>query len=243
MKSSFLPLLPQLADPRIRRWGPALLTALTAQLLIVLVLLASWPETRRPRRAVGADDTPLLLRWSRPAPAANPAAALNTIPLQGLLALPPPPPASLGNGAVPPEAAGLPAVRRPSEPPSVEPSRLPRQPGEAFLLARQVASGGPSAEASDALVAVQRRQWWLYPGQESGLLALWAAGNEQPLPAALGPLPLGVQVRSLAAAAAEPLALSELHGRSIRHGNELWLLWRQGPSLWILRGALANPAP
>ena len=83
MNSSFLPLPPRLADPRVRRWGTALLAALALQLPILLALQAGWPEARRPRRPARVDDTPILLGWSRPAPSATPAALLNTIPLQG----------------------------------------------------------------------------------------------------------------------------------------------------------------
>ena len=228
MNSSFLPLPPRLADPRVRRWGTALLAALALQLPILLALQAGWPEARRPRRPARVDDTPILLGWSRPAPSATPAALLNTIPLQGLLALPPPPPAALGSPPTSRQAA-----------PASQPSPLLRQPGEAFLLARQVAAGGQPGEASAGLVAVQRRQWWLLPGQEQALLSIWAAAKEQPLPASLGSQPQGIGIRRVAPAAAEPLALGDLHGRSIRHGNELWLLWRQGSTLWILRGGQA----
>jgi len=237
LKSSFLPLPPRLADPRVRRWGPALLAALALQLPILLALQAGWPEARRPRRPARVDDTPILLSWSRPAPSATPAASLNTIPLQGLLALPPPPPAALVSPPTSRQAA--PATQPSSQAshlPSFPSSPLPRQPGEAFLLARQVAAGGQPVEASSGLVAVQRRQWWLLPGQEQTLLSIWAAAKEQPLPAGLGSQPQGIEIRSVALAAAEPLALGDLHGRSIRHGNELWLLWRQGSILWILRG-------
>ena len=244
MKSSFLPLPPRLADPRVRRWGTALLAALALQLPILLALQAGWPEARRPRRPARVDDTPILLGWSRPAPSATPGALLNTIPLQGLLALPPPPPAAL----VPPPTSRQAASAtqsssqyssQPSPLTSFPSSPLPRQPGEAFLLARQVAAGGQPGEASAGLVAVQRRQWWLLPGQEPALLSIWAAAKEQPLPASLGSQPQGIEIRSVALAAAEPLALGDLHGRSIRHGNELWLLWRQGSILWILRGGQA----
>ena len=236
MKSSFLPLPPRLADPRVRRWGPALLAALALQLPILLALQAGWPEARRPRRPARVDDTPILLSWSRPAPSATPAASLNTIPLQGLLALPPPPPAAL---VPPPTSRQAAPATTPSPLTSFPSSPLPRQPGEAFLLARQVAAGGQPGEASAGLVAVQRRQWWLLPGQEQSLLSIWAAAKEQPLPAGLGSQPQGIGIRSVALAAAEPLALGDLHGRSIRHGNELWLLWRQGSILWILRGGQA----
>jgi len=51
-------------------------------------------------------------------------------------------------------------------------------------------------------------------------------------------------VRQVAVSAAAPLALAALHGRSLLEGDQLWLLWRQGPSLWILRGALeSSPGP
>ncbi|MEB3327129.1 MAG: hypothetical protein VKI39_05410 [Synechococcus sp.] len=237
MKSSFLALPPQLADPRVRRWAPALLAALALQLPILLLLHASWPEPRRPSRTARLDDTPSLLRWSRTAPPAKPAASLNTIPLPGLLDLPPPPPpVTAVDGPLPPSALAPSPPSRRAAVPADPPSPLPRQPGEAFLLAKQVAAGSQPADPSTTLVAVQRRQWWPLPGQEQALLAIWAAAREQPLPAGLGALPPGIEIRTVAPAAAEPLGLGDLHGRSIRHGNELWLLWRQGAMLWILRG-------
>ena len=169
MNSSFLPLPPRLADPRVRRWGTDLLAALALQLPILLALQAGWPEARRPRRPARVDDTPILLGWSRPAPSATPAASLNTIPLQGLLALPPPPaalvPPPTSRQAAPATQSSSQASSQPSALSSFPPSPLPRQPGEAFLLARQVAAGGQPGEASAGLVAVQRRQWWLLPGQ------------------------------------------------------------------------------
>jgi hypothetical protein len=94
------------------------------------------------------------------------------------------------------------------------------------------------------VVAVQRRQWWLLPGQDKTLQALWERGQEQASPAALGPMPEGVALRQVAVSAAEPLALAALHGRSLLDGDQLWLLWRQGASLWILRSSLeSNPRP
>lgn len=235
-----------LADPRLSRWVPALLAALVCQLLVVLALPPAGPDTRPGRRAPFADDTPTLLRWSR-TPAAVPAASLQAIPLQGLAALPPPPPSTLPNGAFASVPAAVPApgpVGVPSRAVGVveaEGSGLPRQPGEAFRLARQVAQAPRPQQASATVVAVQRRQWWLLPGQDKALQDLWEGGLEQAPPPALGPMPDGVAVRRVAASAAAPLALAALHGRSLLDVDQLWLLWRQGANLWILRGSLEQP--
>ena len=121
------------------------------------------------------------------------------------------------------------------------PAGLPRQPSEAFRLARQVATGGRPREAGAALVALQRRQWWLLPGQERALLALWDGGKEQELPASLGTLPEDISLRLSSPSAAAPQAHAELHGRSLIDGYRLWLFWQQGESLWLLRGALLGP--
>lgn len=235
MNFSFPPLPARLADPRLRRWGPALLAALVFQLLVLQAIRPSGPEARRSRRAALADDTPTLLRWSRTPVRLAEAAALPTIPLQGLSVLPPPPPSSLPVG---------PLVReRPAPAPPLA-DGLPRQPGEALLLARQVAQAGlPKESPSAALVAVQRRQWWLLPGQGKLLASLLEARVEMAPPAALGPLPDGVAIRKVAAAAAAPLALGELHGRSLLESDQLWLFWRQGPTLWLLRAPLAGSEP
>ena len=232
-----------LADPRLRRWAPALLAALLCQLVLVLALPPVGPESRRGRRAVFADDTPTLLRWSRPSSSA-PTASLPTIPLQGLAALPPPPPSSLPNGAFASAPTALPTVAPAARPGEAEGAGLPGKPGDAFRLARQVAQAPRPKQASAAVVAVQRRQWWLLPGQDKTLQALWEGGQEQAPPAALGPVPEGVAVRQVAVSATAPLALAALHGRSLLDGDQLWLLWRQGANLWILRGSLeSSPGP
>jgi hypothetical protein len=220
------------------------LAALLCQLLVVLAAPpVGPPDARRSRRAALADDTPSLLRWSRPSTLA-PVASLPTIPLQGLAALPPPPPSSLPNGAFVSAPAAVPTVAPAARPGEAEGAGLPGQPGEAFRLARLVAQAPRPKQASVAVVAVQRRQWWLLPGQDKTLQALWERGQEQASPAALGPMPEGVALRQVAVSAAEPLALAALHGRSLLDGDQLWLLWRQGASLWILRGSLeSNPRP
>ena len=241
MNFSSLQRLPLLDDPRLRRWAPALLVALIAQAALLKALPQAESDPRRARRSALADDTPTLLRWSRTARAATASPSLPTTPLQGLAALPPPPLSSLPNGAAPEH---LPAAPVRPQPPAPEPPAqgLPRQPGEAFRLARQVAQGEPPAQPSLALVAVQRRQWWLLPGQDHTLQTLWDSGQDQALPPALGSVPEGVASRAVAAAAAAPLALGEVHGRSLRAGNQLWVLWRQGATLWLLRGPLASGA-
>ncbi|MEX0588136.1 MAG: hypothetical protein WD136_02670 [Cyanobium sp.] len=200
------------------------------------------PESPRGRRAAPADDTPTLLRWSRmpPAPAA---ASLQTIPLQGLATLPPPPPATLPAGALtiaPAASLRAPTALPRKSPPVSQAVGLPPQPGEAFRLARLVAQEPRPKDPSIALVAVQRRQWWLLPGQHKALQILWASGLEQASPAGLGTVPEGVAIRKAAVAAAAPLALKELHGTSLLDGDQLWLLWRQGTNLWILRSPLES---
>ena len=223
MKSNFLHLHPKLAEPLLRRWASALLAALICQVLLLMALPQPGSVGRRARRAVLADDTATLLRWSRMAPGLGAASSLATIPLQGLAGLPPPPPSSLPAAS---NSAGL-----------------PRQPSEAFRLARQVATGGRPREAGAALVALQRRQWWLLPGQERALQALWDRGQEQELPASLGSLPEEISLRLSSPSAAAPLAFAELHGRSLIDGDQLWLFWQQGESLWLLRGSLLGAQP
>lgn len=243
MNFSFPPLPARLADPRLRRLGPALLTGLFCQLLLLIALPSHGPEPRRSRRTVQVDDSPTLLRWSRTPSRAADAAALQTIPLQGLSVLPPPPPplSSLPGGSLPvrPSPSPRPVL---ASPPLAD--GLPRQPGEAFRLARQVAmSGLPKDSPAIALVAVQRRQWWLLPSQGKLLVSLWEAAVDLAPPAALGPLPDGVAIRKATAAAAAPLALGELHGRSLLEADQLWLFWRQGPTLWMLRAPLVVSEP
>ena len=240
MKSNFLHLHPKLAEPLVRRWAPALLAALLCQVLLLMALPQPGNDGRRARRAVLADDTATLLRWSRTAPGFGAISTLATIPLQGLAGLPPPPPSSLPAGAF---AGDSQSEQSRSQPTTSNSGGLPRQPSEAFRLARQVAMAGRPREVGAALVALQRRQWWLLPGQERALLALWDRGKEQELPASLGSLPEDISLRLSSPSAAAPLALAELHGRSLIDGNQLWLFWLQGESLWLLRGSLLGAPP
>ena len=240
MKSNFLHLHPKLAEPLVRRWAPALLAALLCQVLLLMALPQPGNDGHRARRAVLADDTATLLRWSRTAPGFGAISTLATIPLQGLAGLPPPPPSSLPAGAF---AGDSQSEQSRSQPTTSNSGGLPRQPSEAFRLARQVAMAGRPREAGAALVALQRRQWWLLPGQERALLALWDRGKEQELPASLGSLPEDISLRLSSPSAAAPLALAELHGRSLIDGNQLWLFWLQGESLWLLRGSLLGAPP
>jgi hypothetical protein len=226
----------------VRRWAPALLAALICQLLLLLSLPQPGSDGRRARRAVLEQDTATLLRWSRTA------SSLATIPLQGLAGLPPPPPSSLPAGAFAGDFQSEQSLRKPvaaaSQPPTTSNSGgLPRQPSEAFRLARQVAMGGRPRDAGAALVALQRRQWWLLPGQERALIALWDRSKEHELPASLGSLPEDISLRLSSPSAAAPLALAELHGRSLIDGDRLWLFWQQGESLLLLRGSLLGPPP
>jgi len=241
LKSNFLHLHPKLAEPLLRRWAPALLAALICQVLLLLALPQPGSDGRRARRAVLQEDTAILLRWSRTAPGLGAASSLATIPLQGLAGLPPPPPSSLPAGAFTGDSQSEQSRRPP--PATSNSGGLPRQPSEAFHLARQVAMGGRPREAGAALVALQRRQWWLLPGQERALQALWGGGKEKELPASLGSLPEDISLRLSSSSAAAPLALAELHGRSLIDGDQLWLFWQQGESLWLLRGSLLEAPP
>ena len=239
MNFSFLPLPSRLADQALRRWGPALFAAGLCQAWLLLALVPPGSDGRRPRRIAGPDDTPSLLRWSRQPAPQGAAAGLPVIPLQGLSALPPPPPSTLPTGPEP--SRPLPPRQRGGAPSQAD--ALPAQPGVAFALARQVARAEwPQDPPTQFLVAVQRRQWWLLPAQMRALEAVWVGGVEKAWSPTLGPEPQGVTVRQVPVTAAAALPLGDLHGRSLRNGDELWLLWRQGSRLWILRGPLAEPS-
>jgi hypothetical protein len=56
-------------------------------------------------------------------------------------------------------------------------------------------------------------------------------------------LPEEISLRLSSPSAAAPLALAELHGRSLIDGDQLWLFWQQGESLWLLRGSLRGEPP
>lgn len=251
--------------PDLRRHPLAAALAAAALVQALLLLLVRAPATgntpSRSSESARTDkgrsdsarrDTAELLNLSRRvAPAAQTPLGLNNL-LSLPLPPPPPPPAELGMPVAPsPQPsvarATAPAPRPPASgstvaaPPPVP--RLPSQPGPALELARAVAEGAASALPNDgatqAMAAVQRRQWWLDPAQQRQLQRAWEQAESAPAPEAWGEMPSGLQVRRLAAGRLGSLAGGDARGRSLVSRQQLTLLWIDGQELWLLRLPLA----
>jgi hypothetical protein len=225
---------PEASEGHPLLWDRLLPWALLALGVHAVLLLV--PVSRQPgsgpagRIALPADDTPELLRLSR---AATP---LTTIPDLAIAGLPPPPPPSLMQGAadLPATASRGPehtALPMPPLPRSLEAATTAM--GALVRLQPQAALIGPDR---DALVALQRRQWWLSAAQEPRLATLWKrAAVVEPRPAALGKLPEGAELRRLADPSAAGLNQHDWHGHSLVGRQVALLLWREAGSLWLMK--------
>jgi hypothetical protein len=89
--------------------------------------------------------------------------------------------------------------------------------------------------ATQAMAAVQRRQWWLDPAQQRLLQRAWDQAEANPAPESWGELPSGLQVRRLDPARLAGLAGGDARGRSLVSRQQLTLLWSEGQELWLLR--------
>lgn len=261
---------PLLRHPRLRHpLTLALALALLSQALMLALLRVPAPAGNGDdSRRTGASDaeaaaaTVELLhrsgRLERAAAAAAPSGNLLSLPLP-----PPPPPADLMPGtAAADSASGRPAGGSSGPPPgsrqnaaaTAEPSQraglgadLPGQPAAALELARAVAGGAGTALAPDgateALLAVQRRQWWMDPALLQQLQRTWMQARRAAAPAGWRDLPLGLELRRLPlrqASALVALIGGDAHGRSLVARQQVTLLWRQGDSLWLLRQPLGG---
>ena len=242
-----------MTDLRRHPLTAALAAAALVQALLLLLVRApaTGPTPVRTGESARSDTAELLNLSRRVAPAAQTPLGLNNL-LSLPLPPPPPPPAELGMPVPPsPQPAGArptaPAPRPPASastavaPPPVP--GLPSQPGPALELARAVAEGAASALPNDgatqAMAAVQRRQWWLDPAQQRQLQRAWEQAENTPAPEAWGELPSGLQVRRLTAGRLGSLAGGDARGRSLVSRQQLTLLWIDGQELWLLRLPLA----
>jgi hypothetical protein len=115
---------------------------------------------------------------------------------------------------------------------------LPSLPGAALDLAQAVAGGKqalPAEGASQAQVAIQRRQWWLTAQESLQLAQAWDQGKEDAAPDDWPPLPAGTQVRRVTRQSLGALAAGDPRGRSLVNREQISLLWGSGPELWLLR--------
>lgn len=261
---------PRLRQPLTAALAAALLSQ--ALLLLVLrVPAAPTGNGDRPRGA-GANATGSsaataeLLQLSRSleraAAAGGPAGNLLSLPLPP----PPPPPPPLAELMPGPAAAGgtsgqpaggssapPPGSRQNAAAPAETSQRaglsaeLPAQPAAALELARAVAGGAGSGLAADgateALLAVQRRQWWMDPALLQQLQRTWTQARKASAPAGWRDLPPDLELRRLPlrqASALVALIGGDPQGRSLVARQQLTLLWRQGESLWLLRQPLGG---
>lgn len=233
---------------------PLAAAALCQGLVLLLVrppLPAAPPAVAR--SVPGSNDTAELLSLSRRVAApARPALGLNNL-LSLPLPPPPPPPSELGLPPAPPattpapQRATRPAVAPPCRPApggpaaaaASPPANLPSAPAAVLELAQAVALGAPGAIANDgatqAMAAVQRRQWWLDPAQQRLLQRAWEQGESATAPEGWGELPSGLQLRRVPASKLGGLAGGDARGRSLVSRQHLTLLWSEGPDLWLLR--------
>ena len=217
-------------QPWLRRLLPMALLAVA-----VHGLFLAMPAPRRSLVGAGgrvpqsADDTPELLRLS------NTMAEPGRLGPLTLGALPPPPsqlplglPAAAASGGLSTTRSALPA---PPLPPHLGDAASALQ-----LLLRQVPGGALAAADRDAVIALQRRQWWLSAAQERVLQTLMQSGVAvEHAPEDFGSLPVGAELRRLPAAVVPVLGTGDWHGHSLLGGQAALLLWRQAGSLWLLR--------
>jgi hypothetical protein len=223
--------------PTPQRLLPLLFLAVGVNALLLL-----WPVQRpvAPGRAgrvpAPADDTPELLRLSR---AAESPARLSSVPFT---ALPPPPPSLLPKGSlaqVPVTAVLNPALPAPSLPP-----RLAEAVPALLTLLRQLPAVAVAGGDRGALVALQRRQWWLTAAQEPLAVALWQRAALVPAPPeVLGRLPEDAELRRLPPGPVSELGAGDWHGHSLVTRQAALLLWRQAGGLWLLRLPLPAQEP
>lgn len=207
---------------------------LAAHGALALLPAPSRPMAGRPGRIPSPDDTPELLRLSRGPGAAAPRPA--GLPL-GLL--PPPPPPSLLPGT-PAAATASPRPAAAVATAGLTPPALPVRLADAVAALRSQLAEAPTAALAagdrDALVALQRRQWWLSAAQEPLAQQLWQRATPvETAPTALGRLPESSELGRLPDAAPSPLAAGDHHGRSLLGRETALLLWRQGGGVWLVR--------
>jgi len=241
--------------PDLRRHPllPALAAALLCQAALVALLRpansSASAKANLGQATKPGQDTPELLRLSRNLLRSS---ALPQADLPQLLALPLPPPPQL----TPPPPVRPPSPQAPCPPtkpkaiPPVPPKAaaaspaegglpsLPSLPGAALDLAQAVAGGKqalPAEGASQAQVAIQRRQWWLTAQESRQLAQAWDQGKEDAAPDDWPPLPAGTQVRRVTRQSLGALAAGDPRGRSLVNREQISLLWGSGPELWLLR--------
>ena len=245
--------------PDLRR-HPLVAPLAAAALCQGLVLLLVRPPLPTPAATTagaaprGNDTAELLSLSRRVAAPTRPALGLNNL-LSLPLPPPPPPPSELGLPPAPPAATAASGPQRPNRVPPAPlcrsaqpgpvaatappPANLPSSPAAVLELARAVAEGAPRAIANDgatqAMAAVQRRQWWLDPAQQRLLQRAWDQAETTPTPESWGELPTGLQVRRVSAARLGGLAGGDVRGRSLVSRQHLTLLWSEGEELWLLR--------
>jgi hypothetical protein len=156
-------------------------------------------------------------------------------------------PAPITSGSRGADRSGSQQAQPPSGRPDGTAAALPRQPAAGLELAQAVARGAGSAlgndGATEALVAVQRRQWWMDPPLLLALQRSWSQARRAAAPAPWRDLPPGLEVRRLPLAQADGLRErigDDLHGRSLVSRQQITLLWRAGDTLWLLRQALTG---
>ena len=223
--------------PTLQRLLPLLLLAVGVNALLVLWSVQRPAAPARSGRVPApADDTPELLRLSR---AEESPARLSSVPFT---ALPPPPPALLPKGSL--AQAPVNPAPQPALPATSLPPRLAEAAPALRALLRQLPAAALPGSDRDALVALQRRQWWLTAAQEPLAVALWQRAALVPAPPeGLGRLPEDAELRRLPPGPVSGLGAGDWHGHSLVTRQAALLLWRQAEGLWLLRLPLPAPEP
>lgn len=205
--------------PVVQRWSP-LLAALALNALLLVPLLRSGADAQRSqRRRLPVPTTPELVRWSRSA--AQQQGATLPVNLAGL-ALPPPPPDLLPPALAPRPQAGH------------SPSSQNTSPGNGKGLA--AATAAPAQASGDPAPDPRREE----PIAPALLERLWnAARPPQQRPPGLAGLPAEIDLRQLPLAQLRESGVEEVPRQALRSGQAIWLLWSDGPLVWLLRMPLA----
>ncbi len=242
------------------RWPPALTSRLSWQhglpplaipLLAALALngVVLLPVLRQERRTpeplalgrMAADNTPELLRFSR-RQALRPGLPALMLPPGAELPPPPPlvvdlPPAAARSGGRPraiARQAGAAGGGTPGNVKAASPAPASTAASEAGEATPAAPGPAPSAEAP--LIAVLLAPRRLEAAEAASVEALWnqASAALDP-PAALAPLPGGIQLRRLPLVKARALGLTNPSRQAVLTGDRPLLLWPDGITLWLLR--------
>lgn len=225
---------------RLRQQPLALgaLLALGLHALALPLLLSPLPAAPSRTAASRNEPLPQLLRLGRTLQQRRQlkpsALALPPLALLDNLPPPPPPPPPLPSQAAAAAPAAAPLWRW-----SQADAELPGDPWQALRLSLAWVPGASLALDRQQATAleVRRRQLWLTPGQAQQMERIWQQAQPASLP---GDAWSGSAVRRLPAAGLIAMGLPDPHGFSLVTDDHLWLGWRKGAQLVLIRAPLPS---